>query len=151
MCNNLPFSAKTLTDVAEPLESFYAGESALPDDLNPSLRLLVNFFDEHALSLGYQLNKKPRSTVLPVPLDKVVPLDRVLYRLSSMANKGVTVRQSPAGYRPLTTGLRIHELAAASYGDIECLEDESGEHYFLQVIGKQNKMRKTSLPLMFVR
>jgi len=68
-----------------------------------------------------------------------------------MANKGVTVRQSPAGYRPLTTGLRIHELAAASYGDIECLEDESGEHYFLQVIGKQNKMRKTSLPLMFVR
>jgi len=27
--------------------------------------------------LGYQLNKKPRSTVLPVPLDKVAPLERV--------------------------------------------------------------------------
>ena len=49
-----------------------------------------------------------------------------------------------------STGLRIHELAAASYGDIECLEDESGEHYFLKVIGKQDKMRKTSLSLMFV-
>jgi integrase len=50
-----------------------------------------------------------------------------------------------------STGLRIHELAAASYGDIECLEDESGEHYFLKVIGKRSKIRKTSLPLMFIQ
>jgi integrase len=48
-----------------------------------------------------------------------------------------------------STGLRIHELAAASFGDIECLEDETGEHYFLRVVGKHSKIRKTSLPLVF--
>ncbi|MBS3952556.1 MAG: site-specific integrase [Methylomicrobium sp.] len=48
------------------------------------------------------------------------------------------------------TGLRIHELAAASLGDIECLEDEAGEHYFLKVVGKNTKERKTSLPQIFV-
>jgi integrase len=50
-----------------------------------------------------------------------------------------------------STGLRIHELAAASYGDIECLEDdEPGEQYFLKVTGKQQKIRKTSLPAVFM-
>ena len=48
-----------------------------------------------------------------------------------------------------STGLRIHELAAASFGDIECLEDETGAHYFLRVVGKHSKLRKTSLPLVF--
>ena len=48
-----------------------------------------------------------------------------------------------------STGLRIHELAAASFGDIECLEDEEGVHYFLRVVGKHSKVRKTSLPLAF--
>jgi integrase len=49
-----------------------------------------------------------------------------------------------------STGLRIHELAAASFGDIECLEDDAGEHYFLRVVGKNSKERKTSLPQVFV-
>ena len=49
-----------------------------------------------------------------------------------------------------STGLRIHELAAASFGDIECLEDDSGEHYFLRVVGKNSKERKTSLPNAFI-
>jgi site-specific recombinase XerD len=49
-----------------------------------------------------------------------------------------------------STGLRIHELAAASFGDIECLEDDSGEHYFLRVVGKGSKERKTSLPAAFI-
>lgn len=49
-----------------------------------------------------------------------------------------------------STGLRLHELAAASFGDIECLEDEHGEHFFLKVVGKHSKIRKTSLPLVFV-
>jgi site-specific recombinase XerD len=48
-----------------------------------------------------------------------------------------------------STGLRIHELAAASFGDIECLDDEAGAHYFLRVVGKHSKIRKTSLPLVF--
>jgi len=48
------------------------------------------------------------------------------------------------------TGLRIHELAAASFGDIECLEDGASEHYFLKVIGKNTKERKTSLPQVFI-
>ncbi len=49
-----------------------------------------------------------------------------------------------------STGLRIHELAAASFGDIECLEDDAGEHYFLSVVGKNSKERKTSLPQLFM-
>jgi integrase len=49
-----------------------------------------------------------------------------------------------------STGLRIHELAAASFGDIECIEDDSGEHYFLRVVGKGSKERKTSLPQAFI-
>jgi integrase len=49
-----------------------------------------------------------------------------------------------------STGLRIHELAAASFGDIECLDGEAGEQYFLRVVGKNSKERKTSLPQPFV-
>jgi integrase len=49
-----------------------------------------------------------------------------------------------------STGLRLHELAAASFGDIECLEDEPGVHYFLRVVGKNNKLRKTSLPFTLI-
>ncbi|WP_394754805.1 tyrosine-type recombinase/integrase [Crenothrix sp.] len=48
------------------------------------------------------------------------------------------------------TGLRLHELAAASYGDIEALEDADGEQYFLRVVGKNSKLRKTSLPTAFI-
>ncbi len=48
------------------------------------------------------------------------------------------------------TGLRIHELAAASFGDIECLEDGAGEQHFLKVVGKNSKVRKTSLPQVLV-
>ncbi|WP_427501809.1 tyrosine-type recombinase/integrase (plasmid) [Methylomonas sp. MED-D] len=44
------------------------------------------------------------------------------------------------------TGLRLHELAAASFGDIETLDDDQGAHYFLRVVGKHSKLRKTSLP-----
>ncbi len=48
------------------------------------------------------------------------------------------------------TGLRIHELAAASFGDIECLEGEPVDHYFLNVLGKNSKQRKTSLPAILI-
>jgi integrase len=342
VCNSLPFRAKTLANVVNLLESFYAGNAALPEDLKPSLKLLADFFDEHALSLGYQLNKRPKSTALPLPLDKVAPLEKVLipielngeqgsnrstepcriqashdldaikswlslkddnaktykaykkelerlllwailergkavsslntddcrayirflktlttsdsqwvtlqpankcygkwkpfyYRMKKPAfdltespgitlpvlsprsinyaknvisscfgwlvkqhylkhnnfediqsikfaqttlqtnNRAFTLNQMQtvfayaekqieldshtfwANRRTLfilkfafSTGLRIHELAAASYGDIECLEDESGEHYFIKVVGKHSKIRKTSLPLMFI-
>jgi site-specific recombinase XerD len=49
-----------------------------------------------------------------------------------------------------STGLRLHELVAASFGDIECLDDDAGEHYFLRVVGKNSKERKTSLPSVFI-
>jgi site-specific recombinase XerD len=48
------------------------------------------------------------------------------------------------------TGLRLHELVAASYGDIEALDDAEGEQYFLRVVGKNTKLRKTSLPATFI-
>lgn len=49
-----------------------------------------------------------------------------------------------------STGLRLHELAAAKYGDIEHLQDESGSHYFVRVVGKNTRLRKTSLPQTLV-
>lgn len=342
VCAALPFNIKSLADLVDLLEAFFSGDAALPDAIKPSLKPLTAFFDDHALQLGYQLNKKPQSTALPVPLDKVAPLERVLIPIELNGEQGsnhstepcrirathdldaikswlalkddnaktyqaykkelerlllwaVLVRGKPISslntddcrayirflktlttadsqwvtlqpanknygkwkpfyYRPkkpglgqetgqpdlpqlvlspksinyaktvisscmewlvkqhylkhnnfdsiqtikfaqttlqtnsraftlsqmqmvfayadskvepnspefwtnrrtvfilkfaFSTGLRIHELAAASFGDIECMEDESGEHYFLRVIGKHSKIRKTSLPLMF--
>jgi site-specific recombinase XerD len=344
LCSALPFNVKSLSDLIDLLESFYAGDIQLPEALKPSLKTLGLFFDDHAAQLGYQLNKKPQTTALPVPLETVAPLERVLipvelngeqgsnrstepcrihaghdldaikswlaikddnpktyqaykkelerlllwailergkavsslntddcrayiqflktltiashqwvtlepankchnkwkpfycrtknaghqqapdsHDLSRLVlspksinyakivisscmewlvkqnylkhnnfddiqsikfaqtspqthNRAFTLRQmqtlftyaesriaqdsltSPANRRTLfllkfafSTGLRIHELAAASYGDIECLEDESGEHYFLKVVGKRSKTRKTSLPIMFIQ
>jgi site-specific recombinase XerD len=49
-----------------------------------------------------------------------------------------------------STGLRLHELVAATYGDIECLEDAEGKQFFLRVVGKNQKLRKTSLPATFM-
>jgi integrase len=343
VCSALPFKVKTLADLVDLLESIYAGEIALTESLKPSLKTLSGFFTDHAESLGYQLNKRPPTTALPVPLDTVSPLERVLipdgmngeqgsnrslepcrikathdldaikswlslkddnakthqaykkelerlllwailergkavsslntddcrayirflktlttsnsqwvalqpankrygkwkpfyYRQKKMPpgqepeitdqpqpvlspksinyaktvisscmewlvkqnylkhnnfdgiqtikfaqtilqtnNRAFTLNQirkvfayaqgqiecHPAEFRAnrrtlfilkfaFSTGLRIHELAAASFGDIECLEDETGEHYFLKVVGKHSKVRKTSLPLMFI-
>ncbi|MDD2661268.1 MAG: site-specific integrase [Methylococcales bacterium] len=342
VCAALPAQVKTLADVADLLEAVFAGDAPLPEALKPALKTLTRFFDEHALQLGYQLNKKPQSKSLPVPLHAVAPLERVLipvelggeqgsnrssepcrihathdleainswlslkddnaktyqaykkelerlllwavlergkaisslntddckaymkflktlttadhtwvtlqpanksygkwkpfyYRARNPGsgqatdspdlpqrvlspksinyaktviascmewlvkqnylkhnnfqdipaikfaqtklqthNRAFTLKQmqlvftyagtqidpaSPefmANRRILfilkfafSTGLRIHELAAASFGDIECLEDETGEHYFLRVVGKHSKIRKTSLPLVF--
>jgi integrase len=342
LCAALPLNIKTLVDLIDLLEAFFAGDAVLPDAIKPSLKALTTFFDDHALQLGYQLNKKPKSTALPVPLDKVAPLERVLIPIELNGEQGnnrstepcriqathdldaikswlalkddnaktyqaykkelerlllwaVLVRGKPVSslntddcrayirflktlstadsqwvtlqpankkygkWKPFyyrakkpgsgqdteqpdlpqlvlspksinyaktviascmewlvkqnylkhnnfdsiqtikfaqttlktnnraftlsqmqmvftyaesklepnspeflanrrtlfilkfafSTGLRIHELAAASFGDIECIEDESGEHYFLRVMGKHRKVRKTSLPLMF--
>ena len=343
LCAALPRTTKTLDDLIDLLESAFAGDTNLPEALKPSLKKLTTFFEEHALSLGYQINKKPKSTALPIPLDKVVPLERVLipielngelgsnrapepsrihathdldaikswlslkddnaktviaYKkelerlllwavlergkafsslntddckayikflksLTTADNTWVTLEPANKSYgkwKPFycrakrsdhgqitetpdspqlvlspksinyaktvisscmewlvkqnylkhnnfqdipsikfaqtklqsnnraftlkqmqlifayaqaqckpdapdflinrrilfmlkfafSTGLRIHELAAASFGDIECLEDETGEHYFLKVIGKHSKLRKTSLPTVFI-
>lgn len=342
VCAALPPKLKTLADLVDLLEAFFAGDTESPETLKPALKMLAGFFDEHALQLGYQLNKKPQATALPVPLHSVAPLERVLipielggehgsnrspepcrihanhdleainswlslkddnvktyqaykkelerlllwavlergkaisslntddcrayikflktlttaddtwvtlqpanksygkwkpfyYRAKKSGpgpslepadlpqrvlspksinyaktviascmewlvkqnylkhnnfqdiptlkfaqtklqtnNRAFTLKQmqvlfayaqaqiNPASpeymaHRRIlfilkfafSTGLRIHELAAASFGDIECLEDESGEHYFLRVVGKHSKIRKTSLPLVF--
>lgn len=343
LCAALPFNVKILADLVDLLESCFAGDKALPEDLKLFLKELTSFFDEHAGSLDYQLNKKPASTTLPLPIQKVAPLERVLIPIELNGEQGsnrstepcriqanhdldaikswltlkddnaktyqaykkelerlllwsvlergkavsslntddcrayirflktlattdsqwVTLQPANKNYgkwKPFyyrvkktdqessiqadglpelvlsprsinyaksvisscmewlvkqnylkhnnfdgiqtikfaqttlqinsraftlnqmqrvfiyaesqieanspeffnnrrtlfilkfafSTGLRIHELAAASFGDIECLEDESGEHYFLRVVGKHNKVRKTSLPLMFI-
>jgi integrase len=343
LCAALPFRVKSLADVVDLLESFYSGDATLPEPLKPSLKTLTTFFDDNALALGYQLSKKPQTTALPVPLETVTPLEKVLIPVELNGSQGSNrstetcritavhdldaikswlslkddnrktylaykkelerlllwailerrkaisslntddcrayfqflktlttsnrqwVTLQPANkchgkWKPFyfrtkraeqwqssesqnlpqpvlsprsinyaktvisscmewlvkqnylkhnnfdgiqtikfaqtmlqtnnraftlsqmqkvfayseaqielntpsfwdnrrtlfilkfafSTGLRIHELAAANFGDIECLEDESGEHYFLKVVGKHNKIRKTSLPLMFI-
>jgi site-specific recombinase XerD len=342
VCAALPVKVKTLADLIDLLEAFFAGDTGLPENLKTALKTLTGFFDEHGLQLGYQLNKKPLSKALPVPLHAVAPLERVLipielngeqgsnrspepcrihathdleainswlslkddnaktcqaykkelerlllwavlergkaisslntddcmayihflktlttaehtwvtlqpanksygkwkpfyYRIRKSGpgqslessdlsqrvlspksinyaktviascmewlvkqnylkhnnfqdiptikfaqtklqtnNRAFTLKQmqlifayaqaqinpaSPefiANRRILfilkfafSTGLRIHELATANFGDIECLEDETGAHYFLRVVGKHSKIRKTSLPLVF--
>lgn len=342
VCAALPPNIKSLANLIDFLEAVFARDTGLPEPLKPVFKMLTLFFDEHAFQLGYQLNKKPQSTALPVPLHSVAPLERVLipielngehgsnrspepcrihathdleainswlslkddnaktyqaykkelerlllwavlergkaisslntddcrayikflktlttadhawvtlqpanksygkwkpfhYRVKKPGsgqslessdlpqrvlspksinyaktviascmewlvkqnylkhnnfqdipsikfaqtklqthNRAFTLKQmqlifayaeaqinlaSPefmANRRILfilrfgfSTGLRIHELAAASFGDIECLEDEAGEHYFLRVVGKHSKIRKTSLPLVF--
>jgi site-specific recombinase XerD len=342
VCVALPAKVNTLADLVDLLEAFFAGDTLCPETLKPALKTLTGFFDEHAVQLGYQLNKNPPSTALPIPLHAVAPLERVLIPLelngeqgsnrspepcriqathdleainswlslkddnaktyqaykkelerlllwavlergkaiSSLNtddcrayiqflktltttdhawvtlepanknygkwkpfyyrarkpgpgqsqessdhpqrvlspksinyaktviascmewlvkqnylkhnnfqdipsikfaqtklqthNRAFTLKQmqlifayaqaqiDPASLEYManrrilfilkfafSTGLRIHELAAASFGDIECLEDETGAHYFLRVVGKHSKIRKTSLPLVF--
>jgi integrase len=343
LCATLPPAVDTLAGLIDLLESCFAGDRALPEPMAPVLKTLTAFFDAHALQLGYQLNKKPQSSILPVPLAQVVPLERVLipaelngesgsnrsmeasrihashdldaikswlalkndnaktyqaYKkelerlllwailergkaISSLntddcrayiqflknlsvadqqwvclepanksygkwkpfyyrGKKGTVTQSSPNSGTPqrvlsaksinyaltvisscmtwlvrqnylkhnnfesiralrpgqtrlqvdnraftlsqiqsifayaesrldanssafrtnrrtlfilkfaFSTGLRLHELAAASFGDIECLEDKSSPHYFLKVTGKHSKMRKTSLPQVFI-
>jgi integrase len=343
LCAALPYTALTLADVIDLLEAGFAGDKALPEALLPFLKPLLGFFNEHAPQLGYQLNKKPKSSAPPVPLTQVAPLERVLipialngaegsnrssepcrlhachdldaikswlalkddnpktcqaYKkelerlllwailvrgkavsslntddcrgyiqflktLAHTDNQWVTLEPANKSYgkwkpfyyrarkgkpeiapqntgqpQPVlspksinyaltvisscmawlvkqnylkhnnfdgiqtvkfaqtrlqtdnraftlgqiqkifahaesrldstsptfradrrtlfilkfafSTGLRIHELAAASFGDIECLEDEAGQHYFLRVPGKHSKIRKTSLPGVFI-
>jgi site-specific recombinase XerD len=343
-CAAMPTKAKTLADLIDLLESVLAGDTELPVPLVPVVKKLLAFFDEHAEQLGYQINKKPKSAALPVPLsNNVAPLEQVLIPLELNGERGsnrspeacrihathdldaikswlslkddnaktyqaykkelerlllwavlecgkalsslntddcrayirflqeltttnkqwVTLQPANKSYgkwkpfycrsknlepglsvitpdlpQPVlspksinyaktvifscmewlvkqnylkhnnfesiqaikfaqttmqannraftlkqmqiifayaesqvvvgtvgymanrrilfilkfafSTGLRIHELAAASFGDIECIEDESGEHYFLKVVGKHSKIRKTSLPAVFI-
>lgn len=343
LCAALPHTVKTLADLIDLLEAGFAGDSRLPEALTPFLKSVLVFFDGHAPQLGYQLNKKPKTSAPPSPLTQVAPLERVLipaelngaqgsnrasetcrlhashdldaikswlalkdnnpktyqaYKkelerlllwailvrgkaVSSLNTddcrayiqflKNLTLADSqwvtlepanksygkwkPFYYRTkkgsqehstlspglpqpvlspksinyaltvisscmdwlvrqnylqhnnfdsiqtikfaqtrlqtdsraftlsqiqtifayaesrldansisfradrrivfilkfaFSTGLRIHELAAASFGDIECLEDDAGQHYFLKVPGKQSKLRKTSLPGLFI-
>ena len=74
----LPHTVKTLAEVADWLESVFAGDVGLPDPLKPELDNLTRFFDDHALALGCSINRKPVSAALPVPLLAVAPLERVL-------------------------------------------------------------------------
>ena len=78
VCAALPPKAKTLADVVDLLEAVFAGDSPLAEALKPVLKTLTGFFDKQALPLGYQLNKKPQATALPVPLHAVAPMERVL-------------------------------------------------------------------------
>jgi hypothetical protein len=78
VCAALPAQVNTLADLVDLLEAVFAGDTLCPETLKPALETLTGFFDEHAVQLGYQLNKKPPSTALPVPLHAVAPLERVL-------------------------------------------------------------------------
>ena len=78
VCAALPPKAQTLADMVDLLEAIFAGDSPLTETLKPVLKMLTGFFDKQALPLGYQLNKKPKSTALPVPLHAVAPMELVL-------------------------------------------------------------------------
>ena len=78
VCGALPPTVKTLAELAGWLASVLAGDVDLPDPLKPELNNLTRFFDDHALALGYSLNRKPVPAALPGPLQAVAPLERVL-------------------------------------------------------------------------
>ncbi len=88
VCAALPPKAKTLADLVDLLEAVFAGDSPLAETLKPALKTLTGFFDEHALQLGYQLNKKPQSKALPVPLHAVAPMERVLIPIERNGAQG---------------------------------------------------------------
>lgn len=88
VCAGLPPQVNTLAELIDLLEAVIAGETPCPETLKPALKKLIGFFDEHALQLGYQLNKKPESSVLPVPLRNVAPLERVLIPVELNGEQG---------------------------------------------------------------
>jgi len=88
VCAALPAKVKTLADLVDLLEAVFAGDTPCPEALKPALKKLTVFFDEHALQLGYQLNKKPESSVLPVPLHNVAPLERALIPVELNGEQG---------------------------------------------------------------
>ena len=60
VCAALPATVNTLAALIDYLEAIYAGDRRCPDALKPSLKHLTGFFEEHARTLGYQLNKTHR-------------------------------------------------------------------------------------------
>ena len=88
LCATLPHTSKTLAELIGLLEASFAGDAELPETVQAKSKRLVAFFDEHAVHLGYQLNKKPKSTALPVPLSNVAPLERVLIPLALNGEQG---------------------------------------------------------------
>src|SRR5450759_4728297 len=96
VCAALPAKVNTLADLIDLLEAFFAGDTPLPETLKPALKTLTGFFDEHAVQLGYQLNKKPPSTALPVPLHAVAPLERVLIPIELSGEQGSNRSPEPS-------------------------------------------------------
>jgi hypothetical protein len=96
VCAALPAKVKNLADLVDLLEGFFAGDTPLPETLKPALKTLTGFFDEHAVQLGYQLNKKPPSTALPVPLHAVAPLERVLIPIELNGEQGSNRSPEPS-------------------------------------------------------
>ena len=121
VCDALPPMVKTLADLVDLLEAFFAGDTVLPEALKPALKMLTGFFDEHALQLGYQLNKKPQSTALPVPLNAVAPLERVLIPIELNGEQGSN--RSPESCRIHAT----HDLEAINIW--MSLKDDNAKTY----------------------
>src|SRR5665811_699709 len=96
VCAALPAKVKTLAEVVDFLEAVFAGDTPLPENLKPALKTLTGFFDEHAVPLGYQLNKNPPSTALPVPLHAVAPLERVLIPVELSGEQGSNRSPEPS-------------------------------------------------------
>jgi hypothetical protein len=94
--NALNSLADPVPDLIDLLEGFFAGDTPLPEALKPALKTLTGFFDEHAVQLGYQRNKKPPSTALPVPLHAVAPLERVLIPLELNGEQGSNRSPEPS-------------------------------------------------------
>jgi hypothetical protein len=96
VCAALPTQVNTLADLVDFMEAVFAGDIPCTETLKPALKTLTGFFDEHALQLGYQLNKKPESSVLPVPLHNVAPLERVLIPVELNGEQGSNRSPEPS-------------------------------------------------------
>jgi len=95
VCAALPDTIKTLADLIDWLEALLAGDNTCPDALKPALTSMLGFFDEQALALGYQLNKQSKSRALPVPLEQIAPLERVLIPLELNGERGSNRASEP--------------------------------------------------------
>lgn len=94
-CAAMPRQVQTLADLAGLLDSVFAGNAQLPDPLKPELKDLVRFFNNHAVALGYPLNRKPAPSALPMPLNEVAPLERVTVPIERNGETGSNRAPAP--------------------------------------------------------
>lgn len=113
----LPRQVKTLAQLVDWLEAGFAGDFTLPEKLKPELNTLTRFFTEHAQVLGYSLNRKPASTSLPVPLQQVAPLERVIIPIELNGEHGTNRSPQPCRINAQHDLEAIHSWLALKDGN----------------------------------
>ena len=113
----LPRQVKTLAELVDWLEAGFAGDFTLPEKLKPELNTLTRFFAEHAQVLGYSLNRKPASTSLPVPLQQVAPLERVIIPIELNGEHGTNRSPQPCRINAQHDLEAIHSWLALKDGN----------------------------------